>query len=125
MFLDKKSEKILSIVLSKYGGNMDEDIDIFPNELEMDYSELNSACKSLKELGFLRFFIYSNFHTEPVCLRLSHKGLHYFEFKRAENLRLLKNSVFLPVIVTLLTQLIVFLLKLLLPLILQWLSHTP
>lgn len=121
--LDKQSEKVLKIAASKYNGNSDIDIPIYPNEINIHYSELNALCFNLHEEGYVQDFYATNDTHYPAKLRLTYRGLHYFKYKDIENRVTFKKSIFIPIIVTLSTQAVVFLLKLLLPLILQWLSH--
>ena len=77
--LDKTSKKILKHAISNYTGNMEKDILIFPNELELDYTEINAACLHLKSLGYISDFIPSYFSDDAITLHLSHNGLQYFK----------------------------------------------
>lgn len=82
MNLDKTTEKILSTIISKYNGDTQEDIYIFPDELNMPYGELNSACKQLKNNDLIKVIVYSPDQYNPIGIRLTHNGLHYNEEKR-------------------------------------------
>lgn len=77
--LDKKAEKILRFIISKYDGNLDKDIVIYPDEVKLHYSELDSMCNYMREIGLLQMYCYSGFGNEPAYAILSHCGLHYFE----------------------------------------------
>ena len=119
MHLDKKAEKVLLFIISKYDGNMDEDIYIYPSEINMPYSELDAAGVHLQQQGLLKWYAYSDHQSRAALTQLSHLGLHYFEIKRKERF----GSFLTPVAVTVITNLIITALKWLLPLILQWSSH--
>ena len=83
MNLDKTTEKILSTIISKYNGDMQEDIYTFPDELSMPYGELNSACKQLKNNDLIKVIVYSPDQYNPIITKLVHNGLHYFEQKKS------------------------------------------
>ena len=119
--LDKLSEKVLKLIILKYDGNMAKEIHLSCSEINIGFEELNSLCLNLHNHGYISDYLYSNSQETPVRILLSHKGLHYFESKRAQNLQMFKKSILIPIIVTLLTELLVFLLKQLLPTIQQWL----
>lgn len=123
--LDKTAEKVLRRIIENYDGDAEKDINIFPRHFDMSYTELNSLCHSLQKQGFLSTYWYSSHNDGPTSVRLSHEGLHYFEMKRRKLIDNLMRSVLIPIIVTLLTQLAIFLLKQLLPLIQELLSNTP
>ncbi len=66
--LDKKSENVLKIAISKYDGDMDKDINIYGRDVELTFSELNSLCFNLYNSGYIsNFFI----HTEKTKLSKS------------------------------------------------------
>ena len=117
MLLDKTSEKILKQTILKYSGNMEKDILIFPKELNIDYTELNYACANLKKLGYLNLFMYSYFNDEDVTVQLSHNGLHYFEMKNKNFFYICLKSIWMPLTVSLSTNIAVYVCKWLLKLI--------
>ena len=115
--LDKQSEKVLKHIISKYDGNAENDIDIIPSEIKMGYTELNSLCHSLYQQGFLTTYWRSTLNNTPAKVRLTHQGLHYFEVKKLTAKDNFNRSIVVPIAVTLLTQLLLFLSKQLLLLI--------
>lgn len=121
--LDRISKKLLTLAISKYPGNMETPIEIYASEIGIDYTELNAAIRFLKEYGFLSRIACTPSAGISADVYLTHKGLHYFGLKRALNRDVLKKSVFLPIVVTLLTQLSTPLLKALSLHILQWLTR--
>ena len=125
MFLDKQSEKINELAISKYNGKMDKYIELLPNETGLHYSELDAACRNLNELGYIQSFMRSGSQDRAASFYLTHNGLHYFEYKRKNIFYLCLKSVWMPLTVSLLTNIIISVSKWLLPLIQQWLTHTP
>ena len=123
--LDKQSEKVLKIAISNYDGDTHKIIPIPPEDIGVYYSELNSLCSYLQEQGYISNFQSSTNPKFSVYFQLTHKGLHYFEQKKSTNKQFIKNSVIVPISVTLLTNIIISLSKWLLPLILQLLHGTP
>lgn len=111
--LDKKSERVLKFIVSKYNGNIDNKIEVFAERFNIHYSELNSLCFNLHELGYISSFYYASESTS-VDVFLTYKGLKYFENKKSKKLNSLKSSIIIPIIVTILTQLIIFSLEYLL-----------
>ena len=123
--LDKTSEKILKFAISKYNGNMEDEIEILPAEAKLHYSELDAVCNNLYKNGYIQSFIYSGSQNRNVSFYLTHSGLHYFEMKKKNFFYICIKSVWIPIIVTLLTKALTALIKYLLPLILQWLTSAP
>lgn len=111
--LDKKSENVLKISISKYDGDMDKDINIYGRDVELTFSELNSLCFNLYNSGYISNFFYSYGENEAVKITLSHNGLNYFKLKKAEHVQYLKqlavsklSDIIVSVIVALITTLI-------------------
>ena len=123
--LDKTSEKILKLAISKYDGNMDNEIKIYPEETKLHYSELDAICTNLNNYGYIQSFIYSGSQYCKTSFYLTHNGLHYFEMKKKNFFYICIKSIWVPIIVTLLTKALTALIKYLLPMILQWLTNTP
>ena len=121
--LDRQSEKILELIQSKYEGNTYADILIYPNDTGMHYSELSTLCLNLLKQGYICDTALSYHQDEAVQLTLTHEGLHYFELKNKEKRQLWLKSAWLPIIVTLATNLLVAVLKWLSPLILKWCTN--
>ena len=117
--LDKTSERILKLAISKYAGDMEKDILIFPNESNLDYTELNSVCSNLCEFEYFKTYYNSLNNTKPAEIQLSHKGLHYFEMKKKNFFYICIKSVWMPLTVSLLANIIISVSKWLLPMILQ------
>ena len=123
--LDKQSKKILKYVISKYSGNMETDIPIIPEELDLDYTEVNAACLNLYSLGYFSDFTQSYFKNDTIKVLLSHNGLHYFEIQRKNIFFICLKNIWMPITVSVITKAVITLIKYLLPLIQQWLSSSP
>ena len=121
--LDKQSEKILKLIQSKYEGNTYADILIYPNDTGMHYSELSTLCLNLLKHGYICDTALSYNQDEAVQLTLTHEGLHYFELKHKGKRLLWLKSAWIPIIVTLVTNLLVAVLKWLSPQILEWCTN--
>lgn len=80
--LDKKSRQVLKLAISLYDGNLEKDIPINSQEINIAFAELNSLCQNLYALGYLSTYWRSSSPIEPILIRISHKGLHYFENER-------------------------------------------
>ena len=123
--LDKTSEKILKAIISKYKGIADVDIPISSEETKLHYTELNELCSFLHKQGYVNSFYESYNPKEPVKISLTYEGIHYFEIKRKNIFYLCLKSIWIPIIVTLLTKALTFLIKYLWPPIQQLLSNIP
>lgn len=117
--LDKTSEQILKLAISKYNGSMEDEIEILPAETGLHYSELDAACSNLCKCKYIRSFVYSGWHSSKASFYLTHNGLHYFEMKKKNFFYLCIKSIWMPLTVSLLTNIIIYVTKWLLPLILQ------
>lgn len=111
--LDKKSENVLKVAISKYNGNMGKDIDIYGQDVKLTFSELNSLCFNLLKSGHISNFSYSYSESEAVKITLSYNGLNYFKLKKSEHVQYLKqlaisklSDIIVSVIVALITTLI-------------------
>lgn len=123
--LDKTAEKVLKYIIENYDGDAEKDINIFPKQFDMSYTELNSLCHSLHKQGMLSTYWHSTHNNEPASVCLSHEGLHYFEIKRKNIFFMCLKSIWIPISVTLLTKALTILIKYLWPLILELFSNTP
>lgn len=85
--LDKNSEIILKYAISKFDGNMDREIYISPTLLDIDYTEFNSLCKELRKNKYLYVYSSAASNQDSAYLRLTSKGLNYFELKRKEKIK--------------------------------------
>lgn len=79
--LNKQSEKFLKFVLSKYDGNIENDIIIYPSDLNINFTELNFLCRSLLKHKLICGLDCSSYQKEPVRFTLSYHAIHYFENK--------------------------------------------
>ncbi len=118
--MDKLSKSILKEILrnSPHLGDSVPKEDVLQTFANENPQSLRLCVNHLRNEGLLSIETPDN----TPLFRLTYKGFHYFKHKKAENRNVLKKSVCIPVIVTLLTHLLLFLLKLLLPQTLQWLS---
>lgn len=89
--LDKQSEKVLKIAISKYNGKAEDYTKITQKEAGIHFTALNILCKSLFENGYILQYYEACAEDESVELILSNNGLHYFENKRKKNIEYLKN----------------------------------
>lgn len=114
--LDKTSERFLNIAISKYDGNMEKEIIITSEEMNIDYTEFENLNYYLRSNKYIHCRL--NDFEKSSSVLLTYNGLRYFEHKKTERRNMLKRSIIIPVIATLLTQLLLFLLEQLLQLIL-------
>ena len=80
--LDKKSEKVLKLAIALYNGDIEKDIPIYSAKIKLSFTELNSLCRNLHSSGYLDSYWYASSPSDPVLIKLSHNGLHYFERKK-------------------------------------------
>ncbi len=104
--IDKKSENFLKSAISKYDGNMEKEITIMPSEINLTYSELNQLCMFLYNKNCIESPRLAYNESDHVCVILTHKGLHYFEFKWEEIKSFFFRSILTPIVVSAITTLI-------------------
>lgn len=93
-------------------------------KLNSNEDNVRQAISFLTDLGYLTPFRISHSSAGKITLgvRLSHKGLHYRELCKLEKQKLLLKSVYLPILVSVVTTLTVLALQWLWPLLTRWLS---
>lgn len=98
---------------------IESDVGWIPNEeTDIQQSEVLFICSK----GLLEYVPYTD---GGFKISLSDAGRTYFEEKNQKRSDFLKRSIFVPIAVSLITNLIIAGAKWLWPLILQWLTHIP
>lgn len=89
--LDKQSEKVLKIMISKYDGNSGNDVFICGKDVDMPNDTLNSLCDNLLKNGYFSM-CKLQYHKDnlPVQITPSYKGLSYFECKKTSRREFIK-----------------------------------
>ncbi len=110
LLLDKDSKRILKYIISqsKRGDFIVIMCDV-PQNLSIKPKHVVEICKHLEEVNLIKAVYFSD--TEVLEATLTHQGLVYLDLKRKEFFK----SIFTPITITILTNLIIFALKWLLP----------
>jgi len=136
MKLDKLSRRIIqelkshnngtSVTCSLYStmnASADISIDDFSKLLGISADDLRAAVRYMVGKGLLEHHTLHN--GMEAGFKLSHVGLHNPEIKRIERRQFFFRSIWVPILVSAATTIVIFLLQRLLPLILEWLTNTP
>ena len=113
--LDKPSENVLRYLIDRSNGNLTKMLILIPQDtakLDMPFGQVLSICQSLEDKKLVNNFVIY-IRNSGCRLYLTMDGYTYFDNKKSENVSFLKRSIIVPIIVTLLTELLLFLLKLL------------
>ncbi|MBR3591626.1 MAG: hypothetical protein IKL46_02110 [Clostridia bacterium] len=109
--LDKKAEKILKRIIKKVDGDFNKAIEISHKDFKnanFTNKFIYSVCTQLHKDGYLSSAYVSHCERDCVVAYLSYNGYSYFETKHKETMLLLLKNVWLPIIVSLVTTLIIF-----------------
>ena len=123
--MDKISEKVLKYCVRQSSNDLYTPISVSADDFKLSYSQLNSVGDNLVKQGYLTDFEFASEETKTGKAYLSITGISYFGMKNSDSLNGFNKTVLIPIIVTLLTELSLFLLKPLWPLIQELLFHTP
>lgn len=118
--LDKNSKIVLEYILENHTDDLSKGIDMKSDDfidLNINHSKLYAICYHLFQNKLLDN-VECDDVSKTVTAFLSYKGLQHFKSEKDKNKTFIKQSILVPVFVTLLTQLLIFLLKLLSSLIL-------
>lgn len=107
--LDKLSEIVLHKLIELCNGKPETDLKFnvsdFGNSLNNDV--LTMLLKDLEKNEYLEYSCPPGYGT-PFSAKLTYKGYAYFERKQAENKFFFKRSVVLPIMITIVTQLLLW-----------------
>ena len=111
--MDKTSKKILDYMISQNKGcsfvcNFQDDLDNMAGKIQIPVEDVRAAVRYLEDEKYVR---YSKTSSGRVFgFYLEHKGLHYKDFQRTENITHIINSAVIPFIVAVATALVTSLL---------------
>ena len=125
MKLDKISETILKCAIKKCENNPNSEVEISHKDFsnpKISNSLINAVCSELLKKDYIFPYYESRANNDTTKITLTYKGFTYFEYKRIDSIQTFKNSIILPIVVTIVTQILIAALKYLLPYILQMLK---
>lgn len=108
--LNKTAEVVLKCIVQKSKGNLANSIYISHKDFKepnITNSLLNAICRQLYKEGYIGNAFPSDNEDDYVTIYLNFSGYSYFENKRKETGMLLLKNVWLPIMVSVITTLIV------------------
>lgn len=109
--LTKQSNQVMKHILSKYTGDAEKYIEIYPKDVDLDYTVLNNICVSLEKQGYINPFFPSYNNNDPVSITMTHEGINYVEIHRKRFFRMCFKNLWIPLTITALTKIVPILLR--------------
>ena len=109
MTLDKTTKKVLKFIISNTTDSNEVVIMCDEPKLNIKPRFVLEICEELYKLGYICCFNHTE--TEVLSVIATNKGLNHFKIRRKE----IAQSIFTPVVITILTTTLLYLLQTILP----------
>ena len=124
--MTKDTEKVLKCAIIKCGGDLNKRIALSQNNFKdpkFSISYINAICEELSRKGYIKLPVFDYDCQQGPRFYLTYEGYSYLEAKKADTKRLWLKNAWIPILVSVATNLIIVGIKQLLPLIQELLSR--